>query len=177
MVSFRRFYAGPLITLGILIEHAIIVERGYIPQSAAGLYLLILFSGYFGGLRSAFISSVLLAVYSLTYLGNITQERVIVALSYLVAAALMGWQTRNLRHSIQEAYRAEMAQSDRVDANIARLSETLLKVDALMANRDLQTGFKQELAIIRVRIAEQLTLQKSYHIMAQEKGFVLANPD
>jgi len=173
MITFRRFYAGPIITAGIIVEHSIIVHRGIIPQSAAGLYLLVLFSGYFGGLRSAIISAAMLVTYNLLFLGDLTAERITVASSYLIAAVLMGWQTRLLRQSIEREYQAEIAATDRVDTNILRLQVTLDKVDTLMANRDLPMGIKKELAVIRVRIAEQLTLQRSYHIMAEEKGFVI----
>jgi len=171
MTTFRRYFFTPLITLSTIV--LIYFLDGNTLVLPFAVFAII---AYFGGLRSNLIAAGLISLYAMYSIDAPLRMAQIIIGSFGLAIG-SGWVLRQLRQSVEEAYRQKLAQTDRVDVNIARLSETLLKVDALLANRDLPTGFKQELSVIRVRIAEQLTLQRSYHIMAQEKGFVIANPE
>lgn len=103
MTFYHRFILGPLITAAGLLSHGLMVGYGVIPNSAAGLYLLFLLSGFIGGLRSGLVSAAMLAVYNVAALGPITAERTVVICSYFLAAALVGWKTRQWRHSVADA--------------------------------------------------------------------------
>lgn len=146
----KRYLIGPIITAIVLYLHSLAVQTGLIPYSAAGLYLVFLFVGFTSGLWAAVLSAVFLAFYSLAYLGPITQERIVVSLSYLIAAGLMGWQTR--RQS-QEHARADSNQDarqivDTLNGNIIRIIEAREMVEQVLALDFLTEGTRSKLGLV-----------------------------
>lgn len=123
MTFYHRFVLGPAITVAGLLLHGLAVANGIIPNSAAGLYLLFLLSGFIGGLRAGLVSAAILAVYNATFLGPITDERLVVIMSYFAAASLVGWKTRQWRQAVADA----LAGWERASANeqAARAMEAL----------------------------------------------------
>lgn len=130
MTIIKRFIIGPTATAIVLIAHYIVLYNEIIPKSAAGLYLMVLISGYFG-LRSAFISAGLLAAYNLTFLGELTPERLTVAGSYFVMAWLIGSQSRRLRQETVQRIQNEAAAST-LDGNIIKVRECRAMLQSIL---------------------------------------------
>ena len=175
----KRYYIGPIITVVLLIIHQQLIEAGIIEErNAAGLYLIFLFVGFTSGLRAGVASALILTFYSLAYFGPITQQRLIVSASYLIAAGLMGWQTRRRQFQHDRA-NVNQEKADIVDNVNGNLRLALGAIDildslrfgwGLIEERNRLTMIEQA----RGKLADQVTLHRSFRQMAAERGFVLA---
>lgn len=188
MAFYHRFILGPLLTAAGLLGHGLMVGYGVIPNSAAGLYLLFLLSGFIGGLRAGLVSAAMLAGYNVLFLGPITPERAVVILSYFAAAALVGWKTRQWRQAVADAlagwHEAEKNRraAEIVDSVNGNIRLTLTAIETLDQVRD---GWQVLPSADRLRLIEEargkladlVTLARSFHQMAEERRVVLGRED
>lgn len=147
LLMLQRFVIGPLLTLAALTAHAWAVAAGLLPTSAAGLYLLILYAGFIGGVRSGLISAALLAIYNAAFLGPMTIERGVVFASYFAAAGLVGWKTRQWREALAEAQAGVEARRmvDNLNGNITRVEEARTVILGILENDRLDEPTRNRL--------------------------------
>lgn len=176
-------WLGPLITFIAIALNQALIELGVWPVQVAWLNLPVAFAAT-AGLRSGLVSAALVALYSIWLDPGEVQRTIIVPLSVMTLAGLVGWQTRELRRSIADA----LAQHSRADANQGKADI----VDSVNGNLKLALGAIDILDSLRFgwdaipdgskltmveqargKLADQVTLHRSFRQMAKERGFVL----
>lgn len=179
LLSLPRFI-GPFITFISLALNQQAIIYGLFPPQVAWLYLPVAFSAA-NGLRPGLISAALVASYSIWLDPTDLQRTVIVPMSVLCLAALIGWQTRALR---EEQQRADVNQekADIVDSANGNLKLALGAIDILDSLRFGWTAIPEDARLkmvetARGKLADLVTLHRSFRQMAQERGFVYSEDE
>ena len=176
-------WLGPLLTFIAIAVNQALIELGVWPVQVAWLNLPVAFAAT-AGLRSGLVSAALVALYSIWLDPSNIQRTVVVPLSVMTLAGLVGWQTRALRAALADA----LAQHSRADANQGKADI----VDSVNGNLKLSLGAIDILDSLRFgwdaipdgsklkmveqargKLADLVTLHRSFRQMARERGFVL----
>jgi hypothetical protein len=180
-------YWGPVSTVAFtVIYHLGSVAFGY---SITGAWLwLFMIIGSVGGLRAGLICAGFISAYSFYAFPDDLSRVIQVAAASFLAVLIVGMETRALRRSVADETtqrkRADDNQSkaDIVDSVNGNLKLALGAIDILDS---LRFGWdsiedKNRLAMVeqaRGKLADQVTLHRSFRQMARERGFVLGEDD
>lgn len=174
---FFRFVIGPLSAL-ILCTFIEIVARYGPPSYTLSLALpvaALALSAWYGGLWANLLSALIVSLYAVMAIGDLSRVSQ-VAFTAFVIAVPTGLIKRQFFKKIIEQQRA----SDTIDANISRLINTLDLINEALAARSINqkaVDLRRTLKIVQDRLANQLTLNNSYHSMALERGLIVESID
>ena len=145
LVSLPR-WIGPLITFIAIAVNQALIELGIFPVQAAWLYLPVAFAAI-GGLRGGIASAGLVALYSIWLDPGSVQRTVVVPLSVVALAGLVGWQTRALRQALGEARAGAEARRmvDSLNGNILRIEESREVILDILKNDRLEEKTRNRL--------------------------------
>jgi hypothetical protein len=170
--TFKRFLAGPLLTLAALLC-AYFIWPDWNTLTLAPLFPLLAFSGFVSGLRANLVSAIFVSVYAYQSV-NYSPERVIaVTLSVFGTVLIVGILHRQRRDAAVEAERNRHALEliNAANGNLGRLREIHLDAANLIQSwKSLgEPGRFQVVDKIRGDLANVLLVWEGWHQLFKER--------
>lgn len=181
--NFERYFLGPVAMLAAILLNTWAIQVDLWPASVAWLFIFVVWAGFVGGLRAAIASATLLSFYS-AYLdpGNI-ERLLVVPISLVAIAGLVGWRTRRWREALtaerlawetarQNERKARMV--DTINGNLRLLEQAFERAERLTEGWGFMGEETRQAEAVKVRqfLADLRTLAEGWHAMAQERGFM-----